>query len=100
MKYISFETLKQTVINYLFYQLSCIIIFTLVNLITSNLYIYYCANLSWSGFFTSMINSNSPHCISLRYLMNFSIFSTNSSFYNIGTNITDFIYNSLIPSLK
>ena len=43
---------------------------TLVHLISSNIYTMYCAELSIVGYFTSLLASTTPYCKGLLYLIN------------------------------
>lgn len=60
IRYMSIETVKLTGIY---------VIWSLVHLLSANLYTYYCANLSFYGYIISLFNTMTPHCSALHYFV-------------------------------
>lgn len=70
---------------------------TLVHIISSNLYTSYCAELSVVGYFMSLISATTPYCKGLLYLINTGHDITLIMWKTIGTWIlTNVIYTSAV----
>ena len=72
-------------------------IWSIIHLISANLYTYYCADLSFIGYFYSLINTMSPHCKAFLYLVNTGNDITVIMWKTLGSwIITKIIYKSAL----
>ena len=61
------------------------ILWMFLHFVSANLYVYYCANMSFIGFFMSPILASAPHCRAIRWIMNAGAQSIDTMWIVLGT---------------
>lgn len=72
---------------------SVYLIWIFIHIISANMYVYFCADISLYGIVSSIFITQSPHCRALRYAIDTGVSIINSMWATTGVWITNYIIN-------
>lgn len=72
---------------------SVYLIWIFIHIISANMYVYFCADLSVYGVISSIFITQSPHCSALRYAIDTGVGIINSMWATVGVWLTNSIIN-------
>ena len=72
---------------------SVYLIWIFIHIISANMYVYFCADLSVYGVISSIFITQSPHCRALRYAIDTGVGIINSMWATVGVWLTNSIIN-------
>ena len=96
-----FSTNHTSIIKYTCYKIcvfvidfvSVYLIWIFIHIISANMYVYFCADLSVYGVISSIFITQSPHCSALRYAIDTGVGIINSMWATVGVWLTNSIIN-------